>query len=421
MKRTIEKLTQQRKDKENEFTKKLNELRKKNQDLQKLQDTVKSLHAQSQLEGIPVQKKDSLETEKKRPFLSLSKIPKQKETLNIINKNILPFLSELSQTLEEDLKQTREILSLFTEVMEKNTALVDAKDREWDALGSNHVGKIFKSMEWRVDKLTAGYEDANLLMKKFIQLREKMNELLSTLEEKKMPSPRLVKDVLVPLEDWRYAGFENRYRGSEEEVKKQQECYLSYFKQDKKVLDLGCGRGEFLALLKENDIQAEGIDSNEQMIDICRDRGLNCTKADILDGLTETEDNSLGGIFSSQVIEHMPPDYLKRVVELAYNKLAPSSNIVFETVNPTSVFALVQIYYLDLSHQKPIHPQALKFLLENAGFEEVEIKFSSELQLEKLQELPQADEASSILNRNVDKLNKLLYSPPNYAAIGKKT
>ncbi|MCJ7579415.1 MAG: class I SAM-dependent methyltransferase, partial [Candidatus Aminicenantes bacterium] len=313
-----------------------------------------------------------------------------------------------------------ELVSTLSDLMETNTALMDAKDKEWDALGSNHVGQIFKSMEWRVDDLAAAYKDVNLLMKKFLLLKEKLNELLSTLKENKLPSPRLVEEVLLPLEDWRYAGFENRYRGSEDEVKKQQENYLDFFRQEKKVLDLGCGRGEFLSLLSEKGITAEGIDINEQMIDICRERGLNCSKADILDKLAESEEESLGGIFSSQVIEHMPPNYLKRVIELAFFKLAPSSYIVLETVNPTSVFALVQIFFLDLSHQKPIHPQALKFLLENAGFKDVEIKFSSELQQEKLQEMPTADEGSTILNRNVDKLNKLLYSAPNYAAIGQK-
>jgi 2-polyprenyl-3-methyl-5-hydroxy-6-metoxy-1,4-benzoquinol methylase len=414
MKRTIEKLTQQREDKEKEFTAKLEELKKKSAELQNLQKSLKSLLTRTAED--PPQK----EGVKKRSFLSLTKPSKETETLKFINQNILPYLSEFGKALEQNLEQTQEIISLTAALMETNTALTDAKDKEWDALGSNHVGVIFKSMEWRVDKLAAGYEDANRLMKKFIQLREKLNGLLSTLEEQKLPSPRLVEDVLVPLEDGRYAGFENRYRGPEDEVRKQQESYLSYFKQDKKVLDLGCGRGEFLSLLKENEIPVEGVDLNEQMIELCRGKGLDCEKADILDKLTEAEDNSLGGVFSSQVIEHMPPDYLKRVVELAYSKLAPSGYIVLETVNPTSVFALVQIYYLDLSHQKPIHPQALKFLLEDTGFEEVKIEFTSDLQQEKLQELPAEDEKEAILNRNVDKLNKLLYSPPNYAAIGKK-
>ena len=86
-------------------------------------------------------------------------------------------------------------------------------------------------MEWRVDKLAAAYEDANLLMKKFLLLKENLNQLLSVLQEKRMPSPPQVKEILQPLEDWRYTGFENRYRGSELEIKKQQASYVSYFKK----------------------------------------------------------------------------------------------------------------------------------------------------------------------------------------------
>jgi O-antigen chain-terminating methyltransferase len=120
------------------------------------------------------------------------------------------------------------------------------------------------------------------------------------------------------------------------------------------------------------------------------------------------------------VIEHLSPQHLKKLVELAYFKLAPGGHVILETINPSSVFALVQIYFLDLTHQKPIHPQTLKFLLESSGFEEVEIKFSHPLEQEQLQALPGADETASILNRNIDILNKLLYAPQNYSAIGLK-
>ena len=414
MKRTIENLTHQRKKKEEEFTEKLKAFKKKSEDLKKLQA---SFDAQNYAEQIT---KLSRQPKKNRSFSFRSKSSKTEKSERLEKESIPSLLSGLHHTIEQNISINSELLTTLIDLMETNSALMDAKDKEWDALGNNHVGQIFKSMEWRIDDLTAAYKDVNLLMKKFLLLKEKLNELLTILSDNRMPSPRLVEDVLRPLEDWRYTGFENRYRGSEEEVKKQQENYLDYFRQANKVLDLGCGRGEFLSLLSENGIEAEGIDINEQMIDICRERGLSCSKADILDKLMEIDRDSLGGIFSSQVIEHMPPDYLKRVIELAFHKLAPSSYIVLETVNPTSVFALVQIYYLDLSHQKPIHPQALKFLLENAGFEDVEIKYSSELEEEKLQELPLSDEGSTITNRNVDKLNKLLYASSNYAAIGLK-
>jgi SAM-dependent methyltransferase len=218
----------------------------------------------------------------------------------------------------------------------------------------------------------------------------------------------------------RYTGFENRFRGSEDHVKLLLEKFLAYFKKDGKILDLGCGRGEFLELLKEKGFEAAGIDINDQMVRICKDKGLDCEKADILEKLAHYDDNTLGGIFSSQVIEHLPPAYLKRMIELSYFKIRPQGSIVLETINPTSVFALVQVYYLDISHQQPVHPQALKFLLESSGFEDVEIHYPAPLKDEMLKTLPGADDLSSILNQNIDSLNKLLYAPPSYAAIALK-
>lgn len=359
MKRTIEKLTHERKQKEKDFSRKLKDIKKKNKEF---------------------------------------------------------FSSQDSQP-----HQIRESLSSFLELIELQTALFDAKDKEWDALGSNYVGMIFKSMEWRVDKLAAEYQDVKILMKRFLLLKENLHRLLSTIEEQRTPSPAQVKEFLEPLQDWRYASFENRFRGSEQDVKNQQFLLLPYFKKGKKVLDLGCGRGEFLELLEEKGIESEGIEINQEMIEICRDKGLNCRKGDILEKLAEYDDGTLGGIFSSQVIEHLTPSYLKRLVELSYFKLAPSAYLVLETINTASVFSLVQIYFLDLSHQKPILPQALKFLMESSGFEEVEIKYSSPLEQEKLQDIPTQDEITSTLNQNIDKLNKLLYAPANYAAIGIKT
>ncbi len=314
----------------------------------------------------------------------------------------------------------RDLFSSMAKLFELNTELTNIKDKEWDALSSNHVGIIFKSMEWKIDKLAAGYEDATLLMKRFILLKEKLNRLLAVLEKKDLPTVPQVEEMAQPLQDSSYAGFENRYRGSEEEVRKQQENYLPYFAPGKKVLDLGCGRGEFISLLNQNGVEAEGIDLNDQMVEICRNKGLNCRKADILEVLSAHKDNSLGGIFSSQVVEHLAPAYLKRMIELAYLKLASDSCIVLETINPASVFSLVEVYFLDLSHQQPVHPQALKFLLEISGFEEVEITYASPLEEERLETLPSADDVATILNRNFDKLNRLLYASTNYAAIGKK-
>jgi len=420
MRRIIEKLVQQRKEKEEDFSKKLEEIKEKSKEFHDIKGSLRFQQLFSSLEEI-LEPKGKKPVEKRGRLLPpFSKASKKGSFQEIFNQQVFLILFEFKNALEQNLSQTKELISSFTDIIQLNAALTDAKDKEWDALGNNHVGMIFKSMEWRVDKLAAAYEDANLLMKKFLLLKENLNQLLSVLQEKRMPSPPQVKEILQPLEDWRYAGFENRYRGSEQEIKKQQASYVSYFKKGGKVLDLGCGRGEFIEILEENGIEAEGIDINGQMIEICRDKGLNCQKADILKKLAEYEDGTLGGIFSSQVIEHLSPSYLRRMIELAYFKLSPASHIVLETINSASVFSLVQIYFLDLSHQKPVHPQTLKFLLESTGFEKVEIKYSFPLEKEKLQDLPGSDEFTSILNQNIDNLNKLLYAPPNYAAIGLK-
>ena len=417
MKRTIEKLNQKRQEKEKDLFDKLTSLKEKYQKYfdsgyiqtagEMLSDLEKAIDANSSQKAGKTKQLFS-KTDEKESFQSS------------VNQSVVSLFKEFRNVWEQNLKQTQELFSCLAELTELNTKLMDAKDKEWDALGSNHVGMIFKSMEWRIDKLTAGYEDATLLMKKFLHLKEKLNALLETLEKKDLPSPAQIREISQPLDDFLYAGFENRYRGSEETVKKQQEIYLAYFQPGKKVLDLGCGRGEFIDLLQQKGIEAEGIDSNDQMIEICRDRGLNCRKASILEVLTECQDNSLGGIFSSQVVEHLDPSYVKRMVELAYFKLSPGSPLVLETINPASVFSLVQIYFLDISHQQPVHPLALKFLMESAGFSEVKIKYSSLPEAEQLRAVPASDENSTILNQNIDKLNKLLYSPTNYAAIGRK-
>lgn len=313
------------------------------------------------------------------------------------------------------------LAATLTSLFELQNAVIDAKDREWDALSSNHVGMIFKSMEWRVDRLAAAAEDAAGLLKTFALLKDRLERLLAVLEERKMPTPAAVHELLDPLDAAVYTGFENRFRGSAEDVRRQQAPYLAHFKASGRILDLGCGRGEFLDLLRSNGFEGSGIDGNSQMVTLCRDKGLDCEQGDLLDKLAAKPDGCLDGIFSSQVIEHLGPAALKRLVELAYDKLAPGGLLLLETVNPTSVFALVQVYFLDFTHRLPVHPQALQFLMEASGFTGVEIKTSAPLGEERLQNVPGADDTATLLNRNIDRLNTLLYAPANYAAIGRKS
>ncbi len=414
MKRTLEKLNRLRQEKEKELEQQLHNIKEKLN-----RSHGESGQIRSSLDELENRLNQRLESGKKK---SLFKKPAGGGSSEAaVSLEILSALKRISHSHDQQNLEVRQWCSDCVRLVETAARLMDTKDKEWDALGSHHVGMIFKSLEWKVEKLSDSYEDANLLMKKFLRVKEELDRLLALLERGEAPSPEQVRALAGPLEDFKYAGFENRFRGWEEKVKQQQRDYLSYFSTRLPVLDLGCGRGEFIQLLQDNGVPARGIDVNEQMVDICRDKGLDCRKADIMETLYEQEDNSLGGIFSSQVIEHLTPSYLKRMVELSYFKLAPSACIILETINPASVFSLVEIYFLDLSHKNPVHPQTLRFLLESSGFKDAQIKYSVPLEGERLTELPGNDDRDLVINENIDKLNRLLFAPSNYAGIAVKT
>ncbi|MHB8056206.1 MAG: class I SAM-dependent methyltransferase, partial [Candidatus Aminicenantales bacterium] len=327
---------------------------------------------------------------------------------------------EIRAALAETAAAVKALAAAVSRQAETQDALSDVRDKLWDVEGNNHVGMIFKSMEWRVDRLSTAYEDASALMKTFAHLRDQIGRLLDFVEEKKLPTPALLGPILEPLEDWRYLRFENRFRGPSAEIRKQQISFLNDFSAGGRILDLGCGRGEFLELLAEKGFRPEGVDLNAEMIGVCRDKGLSVERADLLENLAAREDASLDGIFSSQVVEHLSPAALRRVIELAFAKLRPDGRLLIETVNPLSVFALVHIYFLDMTHRTPVHPQALQFLMEAAGFSAVAVRLGAGLEEEKLGAVPPSNEAAAVLNGNFDRLNALLYAPPNYSVLGCK-
>lgn len=218
-----------------------------------------------------------------------------------------------------------------------------------------------------------------------------------------------------------YAGFEDRYRGSEEDIKGRQQIYVKYYQGRADVLDIGCGRGEFLDLLREHDIKARGIDLDLDMVLACRDKGLDVARTDAFAYLAALPDDSLGGVFAAQVIEHLRPRRVIELVKLCQRKLAPGAALVLETPNPACLMVFADSFYRDLSHEQPIHPETMKFLLEATGFQGVELAFLAPV--EAAQRLPRLElpgGAHDDFNRGIDRLNTLLFGPRDYAVIGRK-
>jgi O-antigen chain-terminating methyltransferase len=324
-------------------------------------------------------------------------------------------------------KNKSEIEQKFLELNDGLNELITIQDKEWDAYSNNHSTMVFKSLEWKIEKLEAEYSNVKTLLGNFITLEKSLERLIGEIDSKtgtdadQLPEiAGKLKDIKDQLSVYQYSDFEQRFRGDEQTVKEKLKRYLPVFAHTDRILDLGCGRGEFMELLQEEGKTALGIDVSQSMLRAAQEKGLNCTHGDALSYLEQQPDESLGGIFSAQVIEHLEPDYLRDVVIQGFRVLKPDSPILLETVNPLSVFALSNIYFLDVTHCKPLHPEFMRYLVESCGFSDVSIIYGEALTVEQLEEISPENSVAREFNTNVDKLNKLLYASPVYAVTGTK-
>ena len=238
------------------------------------------------------------------------------------------------------------------------------------------------------------------------------------------------------LDSHKYVGFEDQFRGTPDDIRRRVAEYLPTFAGASDVLDVGCGRGEFLMLLREQGITARGIDLNPAMVDVCLEHGLEATAADAVTYLRAQPDGSLGGLFAAQVVEHLEPRYLTQLLDAAFDKLRPGAPIVLETINPACWFAFFESYIRDITHVRPLHPDTLKYLLVASGFQQIEIRYRAPYpEHDKLQPVaaPRAAAADAgadtgaltdwadTFNGNVERINRLLFTWLDYAAIGRRS
>ena len=165
-----------------------------------------------------------------------------------------------------------------------------------------------------------------------------------------------------------YLSFEDYFRGPEDEIRERQRAYLPLVARRGRVLDVGCGRGEFLELMRDAGIEAEGVDADPGMIEHCRGKGLdNVQVGDAVAYVEGLPEDSLGAIFAAQLIEHLPYVQLLRLLRAARDKLAPSRPLVLETVNPHAPQGLKN-FWIDPTHRHPLFPETVVALCGLTGF-----------------------------------------------------
>lgn len=183
-----------------------------------------------------------------------------------------------------------------------------------------------------------------------------------------------LKQLESPAEGLDYSAFEARFRGSEALIRERQQIYLPLLKDHPPIADLGCGRGELVALLREAGLDARGVERDEGQLALCRAAGLPVEGGDLFSWLAARPENSLGAITCLQVIEHLTLREQREFLSLVRKALRPGGLLLVETVNPHCPEAL-EWFYIDPTHERPVYPEMLEFLMEQAGFKGMTVRF----------------------------------------------
>jgi SAM-dependent methyltransferase len=213
-----------------------------------------------------------------------------------------------------------------------------------------------------------------------------------------------------------YLAFEDRFRGSRQDIKERMRFYLPLLQnlklgtRDLPLLDLGCGRGEWIELLSESGIEARGVDTNAVLVAACKEVGLNVVREDALEHLSRLPDSSVGAVTGFHLIEHLPLDILVNLIDQTVRVLKPGGVTIFETPNPQNVLVGSHNFYIDPTHRNPIPCLTAQFLLEARGLCNVEV-----FQLHPYPESFHIRDNDSVL---AQRFNEYFYGAQDYAVMG---
>jgi SAM-dependent methyltransferase len=301
--------------------------------------------------------------------------------------------------------------------------IIDARDDVRVARAPSQAEQVLDVFGQRLESMGQSLEGLLALRDRIEVLSEEVRAVRGGLEAA-APSPEVARATTRAAADSSYTAFENRFRGSREEIRSRQEDDVALFRDLAPVVDLGCGRGEFLELLGAAGIEAWGVEGNANAFRECREKGLDVVQGDLVNVLQEQDAGSLGGLFAAQVAEHLPPPVLGALLAEAHRTLRAGGLLVLETPNPASALSFHDVFIRDLTHERPLHPETLRFLAAAAGFTDVRIQMRNPVPEDvRLRLLPGSGlppPVIKVLNENVARLNALLFAPLDYALIARR-
>lgn len=344
------------------------------------------------------------------------------------NANVVRVLNGFIAEESAAIGRLREISAALIRYAQRLLPTADARDRVASGYATLRSELILEAFDRRLESLHRRIDGLKGLVDRVEVLGAEVRAVRETLARAagpsaSAPSPETARAAVEAAESSVYTAFENQFRRSDDVLAARFAKYVGDFAArptGSVVLDLGCGRGEFLKALGAAGVRGRGVESNASAVAACQAAGLDVSRGDLIQFLKDTEAGSVGGVFAAQVAEHLPPPVLQALLVEAHRVLAPGGLLILETVNPRSVTGLLEVFQRDLTHEKPLHPETLSFLAAAAGFTDVRAEMLSPVEpLAQLRPLtPTVDIAGVVVdtfNENVTRLNALLYGSLEYA------
>jgi SAM-dependent methyltransferase len=336
------------------------------------------------------------------------------------NATLVRLLNAQAEAAARRDERHRALVAALVRYAQRVEPVVDARDDARVAEAPSRAEQLLAVFETRLDEMRQRLEGLLALRDRVEAIGEETRAVREGLAGG-VPTAEVARAVGRAAEASAYTAFENRFRGSRDEIRARQEKDAALFASGSPVADLGCGRGEFLELLRARGVDGRGVEANPSAARECRAKGLDVVEGDLVAFLRAQETRSLGGVFAAQVAEHLPPPVLQALLGEAHRVLRPGGLLLLETVNAASAFAFLEVFIRDLTHERPLHPETLRFLAAAAGFTEARVELRSPVPEDvRLHLVPGGGMPPPVvkaLNENVERLNALLFAPVDYALI----
>jgi len=287
----------------------------------------------------------------------------------------LEWESKLAHNEMQFLRSVADLQGAFqhrNDLMDANYRdLVRAQHKDFEGALERFAGDIQKRLWADLERIRLDYE--RLIYSELKTIRQRA-QITAPVESPRSLTVSAPNAASAPPMNFDYGRFAERFRGTEEYVKAGQQIYLPLFTGATDVLDIGCGRGEFLEMMRSAGIPARGIDLSEESIATCRHKGLDAETAELFIYLENLPEASLGGIFCSQVVEHLPAARLPEMIQLCASRLRRNGVIAIETPNPECLAIFASHFYLDPTHERPVPHPLLAFYFEEFGIGNIEVR-----------------------------------------------